>query len=47
MDQTSHSMTMDHSSHSMGMDHDMPMHDMCKMNVCISIPIYSCHWHFT
>lgn len=26
--------TMAHSSHSTGMDHDMPMHDMCKMNVC-------------
>lgn len=24
---------MDHSSHSMGMDHDMPMPDMCKMNM--------------
>ncbi|SGZ51821.1 CIC11C00000000056 [Sungouiella intermedia] len=28
---------MDHSSHSMGMDHDMPMPDMCKMNVCILV----------
>lgn len=23
-----------HSGHSMDMDMDMPMHDMCKMNVC-------------